>query len=122
LISENRDLLDRIAKELLAKESIERDEITAIVQEVNAARNGVKPTPEAVDPGIVGLPSIGSPDEHGTEHDQQRVNGGSSRNGWVAPPRKLRSVAPPGGRAPQSTPPPANGAGPAQQQTAAEPA
>jgi cell division protease FtsH len=59
LISENRDLLDRIAAELLAKESIERDEIVAIVREVEASRNGSGPPREKVDPVIVGLPSIG---------------------------------------------------------------
>ena len=51
LISENRDLLDRIAQELLAKESIERDEITAIVNEVNAARDGAAPRAGARRPG-----------------------------------------------------------------------
>jgi cell division protease FtsH len=109
LITENRDLLDRIASELLAKESIERDEITAIVQEVHAARNGAGPPREAVDPVIVGLPSIAGAgdepdrDEHGHEPPAHPAG---------------RSIAPPGSDAPQSVPPPANGNGRLQQHAA----
>ncbi|MGH2978947.1 MAG: hypothetical protein ACRDLQ_04845, partial [Solirubrobacterales bacterium] len=113
LISENRDLLDRIAEELLAKESIERDEITAIVDEVNATRNGAGPRPEPVDPVIVGLPAIGqSPEQNGDAGDPDL--GGHV----VVPPARLRSIAPPGSEAPQSVPPPSNGAVPAHQRSA----
>jgi cell division protease FtsH len=113
LISENRDLLDRIAQELLAKESIERDEITAIVDEVNAARNGVAPRPPAVDPVIVGLPAIGDkPVEKDTVPDP-----GLARH-VVVPPARLRSVPPPGSSTPESVAPPVNGNGHARSQAA----
>jgi cell division protease FtsH len=113
LISENRDLLDRLAAELLAKESIERDEITAIVNEVNAARNGAKPAPEAVDPVIVSLPAIGDQpveDDAAPDPDLARH--------VVVPPARLRSVPPPAGETPQSVPPPVNGSGRAHSQAA----
>jgi cell division protease FtsH len=113
LIAENRDLLDRIAQELLAKESIERDEITAIVNEVNAARDGAGPVPEAVDPVIVSLPAIGEKPvekDHVPEPDLGRH--------VVVPPPRLRSVPPPVNGAPESVPPPANGNGRAHSQAA----
>jgi cell division protease FtsH len=113
LIAENRDLLDRIAEELLAKESIERDEITAIVEAVNAARNGVKPAPESVDPVIVSLPAIGDqPVENETVPDPDLARH------VVVPPPRLRSVPPPGSEASQSVPPPVNGDGSAHSQAA----
>ena len=113
LISENRDLLDRIAQELLAKESIERDEITAIVDEVNTARNGAAHRQADIDPVIVGLPAIGdepvekdaAPDPDLTRH-------------VVVPPARLRSVPPPGNGAPESVAPPVNGNGRAHSDTA----
>jgi cell division protease FtsH len=109
LISENRDLLDRIAQELLAKESIERDEITAIVDEVNAARDGVVPRAEPVDPVIVSLPAIGDkPVEKDAAPDPDLARH------VVVPPARLRSVPPPGSSVPESVPPPAKGSGRAQ--------
>ena len=114
LISENRDLLDRIAQELLAKESIERDEITAIVDEVNASRNGVAPRQEPVDPVIEGQPAIG--DQHGEEYADPNPDLAIQE---VVPPARLRSVPPPS--RPESVAPPVNGNGPAQTK-AAEPA
>ena len=113
LITENRDLLDRIAEELLAKESIERDEITAIVNEVNAARDGAEPAPEAVDPVIVSLPAIGdnpAETDSAPEPDLTRH--------VVVPPPRLRSVPPPGSEAPESVPPPMNGNGATHHPTA----
>jgi cell division protease FtsH len=115
VISENRDLLDRIADELLAKESIERDEITAIVEEVNAARNGSTPRPEAADPIIVGLPAIRDPQEQDAG-SVEATDPDLKRHVVVPPARRLRSVAPPSGEAPESVPPPANGNGPAHHQ------
>jgi cell division protease FtsH len=113
LISENRDLLDRIAQELLAKESIERDEITAIVDEVNTARNGVEPRQPAVDPVIVGLPAIGDkPVEKETAPDPDLARH------VVVPPARLRSVPPPGSSAPESVAPPVNGNGRSHTQAA----
>jgi len=104
LISENRDLLDRIAQELLAKESIERDEITAIVDEVNASRNGVAPRAEPVDPVIVSLPAIGDkPVEKDAAPDPDLARH------VVVPPARLRSVPPPGAGVPESVAPPAKG-------------
>jgi cell division protease FtsH len=96
LITENRDLLDRIAQELLAKESIERDEITALVEEVHAARNGSGPIRETVDPGIVSLPSIGceEPASRGREH---RDAPDPPKLSVAPPPRDRASVAPPNG-------------------------
>jgi cell division protease FtsH len=112
LISENRDLLDRIAQELLAKESIERDEITAIVDEVNASRNGVAPRAEPVDPVIVGLPAIGDePVEKETAPDPDLARH------VVVPPARLRSVPPPGS-VPESVAPPVNGNGRPQSRAA----
>jgi cell division protease FtsH len=119
VISDNRDLLDRIAKELIAKESLERDEITAVVNEVNAARSGVRPPAEAVDPVIVGLPAIGD----SPEQEAATVDSGDpdlKRHVVVPPERRLRSVAPPGTEGSQSVPPPVNGNGRAHHQ-AAEP-
>jgi hypothetical protein len=113
LISENRDLLDRIAAELLAKESIERDEITVIVDEVNAARNGVEPVPEAVDPVIVSLPAIG---DQPAENDP--VPDPDLARHVVVPPARLRSVPPPGSGASQSVPPPVDGNGHAHSRAA----
>ena len=112
LISENRDLLDRIAQELLAKESIERDEITAIVTEVDAARNDVPPASQPVDPVIVGLPAIGEPAE-----EQDAPPNPDLRRHVVVPPR-LRSVPPPGSEVAESVPPPPNGNGRADHQAA----
>ena len=112
LISENRDLLDRIAQELLAKESLERDEITAIVDDVNAARNGAGPAPEPVDPVIVSLPAIGE-----RPVEKEPVPETDLARHVVVPPR-LRSVPPPGGHAPDSMPPPANGNGRAHSEAA----
>jgi cell division protease FtsH len=90
LVADNRDLLDRIAAELLAKESIERDEIVALVEEVHAARNGGGAPREVTHPAIVSLPSIDAEPEH--------------------------SIAPPvNGKAPRSVPPPVNGNGLSQQ-------
>jgi cell division protease FtsH len=107
LISENRDLLDRIAQELLAKESIERDEITAIVDEVNASRHGVAPRLEPVDPVIVGLPAIGDkPAEKETGPDPDLARH------VVVPPARLRSVPPPGNASLESVPPPVGTAAP----------
>jgi cell division protease FtsH len=104
LISENKDLLDRIAQELLAKESIERDEITAIVDEVNTSRNGVAPRQEPVDPVIVSLPAIGDkPVEKDAAPDPDLARH------VVVPPARLRSVPPPGSNAPESVAPPAKG-------------
>jgi cell division protease FtsH len=113
LITENRDLLDRIAQELLAKESIERDEITAIVDEVNAARGGVVPRPEPVDPVIVGLPAIG---DKAVEEDA--VPNPDLAGHVVIPPARLRSVPPPPKSVRKSVAPPVHGNGPAQSQAA----
>ena len=94
LITENRDLLDRIAEALLEKESIERDEILAIVEEVHASRNGAAPPAEPTDPVIVRLPAIGD-----------------------LPGR--RSVPPPGSNGMlESVPPPVNAAAPAHHRAA----
>ena len=112
LISENRDLLDRIAQELLAKESIERDEITAIVNDVNAARNGAGPTPEPVDPVIVSLPAIGD-----KPVQKEPVQDTDLTRHVVVPPR-LRSVPPPAGAASESVAPPPNGNGRTHSQAA----
>jgi cell division protease FtsH len=113
LIAENRDLLDRIAEELLAKESIERDEITAIVDEVNTARNGTKPVPEPVDPVVVSLPAIG---DHPPEPDPAPEP--DLARHVVVPPARLRSVPPPGSAAPRSVPPPETGNGRAHSRAA----
>jgi cell division protease FtsH len=113
LIGENRDLLDRIAEELLAKESIERDEITAIVEGVNAARNGVAPRPEPVDPVIVGLPAIGD-----KPADKDEVSDPDLARHVVVPPARLRSVPPPGSSIPESVAPPVNGDASAHSQAA----
>jgi len=112
LISENRDLLDRIAQELLAKESIERDEITAIVNDVNAARNGAGPTPEPVDPVIVSLPAIGD-----KPVQKEPVQDTDLTRHVVVPPR-LRSVPPPAGAESESVAPPSNGDGRTHSQAA----
>jgi len=116
LIAENRDLLDPIAQELLAKESIERDEITAIVNEVNAARDGVRPKAEVVDPVIVGLPAIGD-----KQLENEALADPDLARQVVVPPRRLRSIPPPGSESSQSMPPPVNGNGSTHSQ-AAEPA
>jgi cell division protease FtsH len=87
LIAENRDLIDRIAEALLARETIERHEIEEIVADVNAKRY-VDPTLEP----IVSLPSINA--EAQPEPAQEES---------VAPPqseRSRRSVAPPNGAVP----------------------
>jgi cell division protease FtsH len=88
LIADNRDLVERIAETLLAKESIERAEIEEIVVAVNVARYD-----ESELEPIVSLPSISS--EAPTEAD----NAGES----VPPPsprRARRSIAPPAVPAP----------------------
>jgi cell division protease FtsH len=113
LIAENRDLLDRIAQELLAKESIERDEITAIVNEVNAARDGARPEAEVVDPVIVSLPAIGD-----KALENEAVADPDLARQVVVPPRRLRSIPPPGSEPSQSVPPPVNGNGSTHSQAA----
>jgi cell division protease FtsH len=115
LITENRDLLDRIAEELLTKESIEREEIVALVEDVLSARGDDTRQGEEVDPVIVGLPSIGRADESlGAEVESAR------RNGSLGPSRRF-SVAPPAKRPLRSIPPPSNGTRPTAQKSA-EPA
>jgi cell division protease FtsH len=113
LISENRDLLDRIAEALLEKESIERDEILAIVEAVHVSRNGAGPPAEPVDPVIVSLPAIGdvpvepepAPDPDLARHVVRLPVG--------------RSVPPPGSNgSAQSVPPPVNAAAPAHHRAA----
>jgi cell division protease FtsH len=115
LIGENRDLLDRIAEELLAKESIERDEITALVEGVHAARDGFGPSENASDPVVVGLPSIRQL-ERRRQDDDQHTDGNGHR--MVASERQGGSVAPPTGETPQSVPPPVNGNGRPHRQAA----
>jgi cell division protease FtsH len=79
IILDNRDLLERIARALLEKESIERHEIEALVAGVSET---VSEEPEA--DAVVSLPAV------------------DSRPDSVAPPqRQVReSVAPPNGRVP----------------------
>ncbi len=94
LVADNRDLIDRIAETLLAKESIERAEIEEIVAAVNASRY----EDASLEP-IVTLPSIAAGAE--PEADAQPAPAGES----VPPPvnrrrqSDRRSVAPPPGGA-----------------------
>jgi cell division protease FtsH len=102
LVSDNLDLLERIAQELLEKESIERDEIERLVAEVKDARE------EPLEP-IVSLPSIGAPEL--VFEDEDLVAGAAestaaprARRESVRPPVPTvrESVAPPNGKLPAS--------------------
>jgi cell division protease FtsH len=117
LVSENRDLLERIAQALLAKESIERDEIIAIVEEADAARNGSDSATEAADPVIVGLPSIRQLERRRKEDREDKEAEGNGHR-IVASEQQGRSIAPPTSGRPQSVPPPVNGNGGPHRQAA----
>jgi cell division protease FtsH len=88
LIDENRDLVERIAEALLAKESIEREEIEEIVAAVGAARVD----DQELEP-IVVMPSIGG--EPSAPVADRRHSAPPPANG-----RPRRSIAPPNGAVP----------------------
>jgi cell division protease FtsH len=100
-VSENRDLLDRIAEALIEKEAIERAEIEELVAGVQGARQK-----EATLEPIDSLPSIDSPE---LAFDDEELVGDGAES--MASPRAHRdSVAPP---VRDSVPPPPNGKVPA---------
>ena len=78
------------------------------MDEVNAARDGVAPRAEPVDPVIVGLPAIGDKPAEESLPDPDLARH------VVVPPARLRSVPPPGSSVPESIAPPVNGNGRSQ--------
>jgi cell division protease FtsH len=80
LIMDNRALLDTLAEALLSKESLEREEIEEILEQVKSGH--LEPEKEAVE--------VAS--EATAEHDETN---GAARNGSVPPPLRPGSIPPP---------------------------